>query len=64
LIVSGKNVYEWIVCEAGVHKVIRIPQTESKGRLHSSTAVLVVLPQVPFNFELNMKELEIEYTTS
>lgn len=53
-----------MLCESGVHKVIRIPKTESKGRLHSSTAVLVVLPMVPFNFELNMKELEIDYTTS
>lgn len=39
-----------MLCESGVHKVIRIPKTESKGRLHSSTAVLVVLPMVPFNF--------------
>lgn len=64
LFASGTDVYQKIICEAGVHKVIRIPKTESKGRLHSSTAVLVVLPRVPFNFELDMKELDIQYTTS
>lgn len=64
LTVAGETAYDLMLCEAGVHKVIRIPKTESKGRLHSSTAVLVVLPQVPFNFELNMKELDIEFTTS
>lgn len=42
--VSGDDIYPKIVCESGVHKVVRVPKTENKGRLHSSTSVLVVLP--------------------
>lgn len=61
---KGQKVYEMMMCEAGVHKVVRVPKTENKGRLHSSTVVMVVLPEVPFNFQLNMAELKIEYTTS
>lgn len=60
--VSGNTAYNYIRFEAGVHKVIRVPETESRGRLHSSTIIITILPEVPFNFELNQKELKIEYT--
>lgn len=62
--VNGNIAYKEIKCESGVHKVIRVPETETKGRLHSSTISLVVLPDVPFEFNLNEKELKLEYCRS
>lgn len=52
------------MCESGVHKVIRVPETENKGRLHSSTMSMAVLPDVPFDFKLNEKDLKFEYMRS
>lgn len=57
----GEGIYKFILPEAGVHKVIRVPETESRGRLHSSVISIVVLPDVPFEFKLNEKELKYEY---
>ena len=48
--VQGEGCHKMMKCEAGVHKVIRVPETEAKGRLHSSTISLVVMPVVPFTF--------------
>lgn len=62
--VSSNAAYREIKCDSGVHKVIRVPETETKGRLHSSTISLVVLPDVPFEFNLNEKELKLEYCRS
>lgn len=62
--VFGKGAYKKIKCESGVHKVIRIPKTETKGRLHSSTMSLVVLPEVPFDFKINEKDLRFDYMRS
>ena len=62
--VTGKGAYKRIKCESGVHKVIRIPKTEGKGRLHSSTMSLVVLPEVPFDFKINEKDLRFDYMRS
>jgi peptide chain release factor 1 len=47
-----------------VHKVIRVPETEAKGRLHSSTASMVVMPAVPFDFSFNEKDLKYAFTRS
>ncbi|MBP6994491.1 PCRF domain-containing protein [Candidatus Woesebacteria bacterium] len=44
--VKGPNAYELFKNETGVHRVQRIPKTERKGRVHTSTCVVVVLPQV------------------
>ncbi|CAJ0837636.1 2878_t:CDS:2 [Entrophospora sp. SA101] len=44
--VKGNEVYNWLKNEAGVHRVQRVPQTESRGRIHTSTASVVVLPEV------------------
>ncbi len=47
--------------EAGVHRVQRVPQTESSGRLHTSTATVAVLPEIPQSeFEIAEKDLRIE----
>lgn len=61
---KGRGVYSHILHESGVHKVIRVPETEAKGRLHSSTISIVVLPDVPFEFRLNEKDLKFEFMRS
>lgn len=43
--VSGKNVYGSLKYEAGTHRVQRVPETEKQGRVHTSTATVVVLPE-------------------
>lgn len=45
--VRGKGAYSAFKYEAGVHRVQRVPKTESSGRIHTSTATVVVLPEVP-----------------
>jgi len=44
--IKGPNVYDLFKNETGVHRVQRIPKTERKGRVHTSTCVIVVLPQI------------------
>src|SRR3989344_3400697 len=43
--ITGKDVYPSLKHESGVHRVQRVPSTESSGRIHTSTATIVVLPQ-------------------
>jgi peptide chain release factor 1 len=43
--ISGKNVYKQLKYESGVHRVQRVPTTESSGRIHTSTASVAVLPE-------------------
>jgi len=47
LVVKGRGVYQIFEYEAGVHRVQRVPVTESQGRLHTSTASVAVIPEVP-----------------
>ncbi|QHI36240.1 Peptide chain release factor 1 [Kordia antarctica] len=63
--VSGEDVYGTMKFEAGVHRVQRVPQTETQGRVHTSAATVIVLPEAEeFDVELDMKEVRIERTTS
>jgi len=62
--VQGHNCHKMMKCESGVHKVIRVPETEAKGRLHSSTISMVVMPVVPFTFEVDPKEIKYQFTRS
>ena len=62
--VQGEGCHKMMKCEAGVHKVIRVPETEAKGRLHSSTISLVVMPVVPFTFEVDPKDIKYQFTRS
>ncbi|MEY8848295.1 peptide chain release factor 1 [Psychroserpens sp. XS_ASV72] len=63
--VSGEDVYGTMKFEAGVHRVQRVPQTETQGRVHTSAATVVVLPEAEeFDYELDMSEVRIERTTS
>ena len=63
--VSGENVYGTLKFESGVHRVQRVPQTETQGRVHTSAATVMVLPEAEeFDIELDMSEIRIERTTS
>ena len=63
--VSGADVYGTMKFEAGVHRVQRVPQTETQGRVHTSAASVIVLPEAEeFDVELDMSEVRIERTTS
>lgn len=58
--VNGKGAYGELKNESGVHRVQRIPETESSGRIHTSAASVVVLPQVDDLPEIEIKENEIK----
>lgn len=63
--VNGDDVYGTLKFEAGVHRVQRVPQTETQGRVHTSAATVIVLPEAEeFDLELDMSEVRIERTTS
>ncbi|MCC5919342.1 MAG: peptide chain release factor 1 [Cyclobacteriaceae bacterium] len=56
--VSGEDVYGMLKFESGVHRVQRVPQTETQGRVHTSAASVAVLPEVDeVEVELNMNEI-------
>lgn len=63
--VNGEDVYGTLKFEAGVHRVQRVPQTETQGRVHTSAATVIVLPEAEeFDVELNMEDVKIIRTTS
>jgi len=63
--IKGKDAYDLLRFETGVHRVQRIPATEKAGRIHTSTASVVVLPIFPTkHFEVNPADLEMEFSRS
>jgi peptide chain release factor 1 len=61
-LVSGNNAYGTLKYESGVHRVQRVPITESSGRIHTSAASVVVLPEVEdVEVEINPDDLKIEF---
>ena len=59
--VAGNNVYGILKYESGVHRVQRIPETESNGRIHTSAATVAVLPEAEdIDIEINDNELKID----
>jgi peptide chain release factor 1 len=63
--IKGKDAYDMLRWETGVHRVQRIPATEKAGRIHTSTASVVVLPVFPIkHFEINPADLEMEFSRS
>ncbi len=61
LFIRGKDVYRFLKYESGVHRVQRIPVTESGGRIHTSTATVAVLPEVEeVDVKIDPKDLRIE----
>ena len=63
--INGEDVYGTLKFEAGVHRVQRVPQTETQGRVHTSAATVIVLPEAEeFDVELDMADVKIIRTTS
>jgi peptide chain release factor 1 len=63
--VSGEDVYGTLKFEAGVHRVQRVPQTETQGRVHTSAATCMVFPEAEeFDVEINPKDVRIDYFCS
>lgn len=59
--IKGKGAYSFFKYESGVHRVQRVPETESQGRVHTSTATVYVSPEAEdIDIELNEKDLKIE----
>lgn len=59
--VKGKGAYSRLKWESGVHRVQRVPETESQGRIHTSTSTVAVLPQIEdVEFEIEDKDLKID----
>lgn len=57
--VTGDNVYGTLKYESGVHRVQRVPATETQGRVHTSAATVAVLPEAePFDVEINEGEIK------
>lgn len=60
-IIKGDDVYRELKFEGGVHRVQRVPKTEASGRIHTSTATVLVLPDLEdFDYEINMDDLIID----
>lgn len=63
--IKGNNVYSKMKYESGAHRVQRVPVTETQGRVHTSTATVLVMPEAEeFDFELDMSEVRIDITRS
>ena len=63
--ITGEDVYGIIKFEAGVHRVQRVPQTETQGRVHTSAATVMVFPEAEeFDVQIEMKDVRIDYFCS
>ena len=63
--VTGNDVYGTLKFEAGVHRVQRVPQTETQGRVHTSAATCMVFPEAEeFDVEINPKDVRIDFFCS
>ncbi len=63
--VSGEEVYGTLKFEAGVHRVQRVPQTETQGRVHTSAATVMVLPEAEeFDVQIEQKDVRIDFFCS
>ena len=60
--INGKGAYSKLKFESGVHRVQRVPETESAGRIHTSTATVAVLPEVDEvgEVEINMNDVRVD----
>ncbi len=63
--IEGEDVYGTLKFEAGVHRVQRVPQTETQGRVHTSAATVMVFPEAEeFDIEIDPKDVRIDYFCS
>ena len=63
--ITGDDVYGTLKFEAGVHRVQRVPQTETQGRVHTSAATVMVFPEAEeFDVQIEMKDVRIDFFCS
>jgi len=63
--IEGEDVYGTLKFEAGVHRVQRVPQTETQGRVHTSAATVMVFPEAEeFDVEIDPKEVRVDFFCS
>ncbi len=63
--IEGEDVYGILKFEAGVHRVQRVPQTETQGRVHTSAATVMVFPEAEeFDIQIDPKDVRIDYFCS
>ncbi|PHR70053.1 MAG: peptide chain release factor 1 [Lutibacter sp.] len=63
--ISGADVYGDMKFESGVHRVQRVPQTETQGRVHTSAATVMVLPEAEeFDIDLKQSDIRVDYYCS
>ena len=63
--VSGDDVYGDLKFESGVHRVQRVPQTETQGRVHTSAATVMVLPEAEeFDIDMKQSDIRVDYFCS
>ena len=61
LLIKGSNIYSFLKFESGVHRVQRVPKTETQGRVHTSAATVAVLPEAEeVDVKINEKDLRID----
>jgi peptide chain release factor 1 len=58
--VSGEGVYQYLRYESGGHRVQRVPETETQGRIHTSAATVAVMPE-PDNVQIEIREEDLEW---
>ncbi|WP_029512639.1 peptide chain release factor 1 [Mycoplasmopsis iners] len=61
--VRGENAYSKLKFESGVHRVQRVPVTESAGRIHTSTATVTVMPEIDDSVDIDIKPADIKIDT-
>lgn len=61
--ISGENIYSKLKFESGVHRVQRVPVTETQGRIHTSTATVIVMPEIDDNVEIEIKDSDLRIDT-
>jgi peptide chain release factor 1 len=60
--IKGENVFQLLKNESGVHRVQRVPSTEKRGRIHTSTATVAVMPEVPESeIKINPDDLDWQF---
>lgn len=62
--VTGENVYGILKYESGVHRVQRVPETETQGRVHTSAATVAVLPEADEDYEVEISPADLEVQTA
>ena len=61
LLIKGTNIYSFLKFESGVHRVQRVPETETQGRVHTSAATVAVLPEAEeLDIKINEKDLRVD----